>query len=344
MKNAILGVETSCDETALALYDGQNLEQVVLTQTLHEQYGGVVPEVASRIHLEMLPPLFHELCDRVGWNPARLDSTQIQGIAYTHGPGLLGALLMGATFAKTLGWALRIPTLGIHHLEGHLAAPQLAPNPPPYPHLALLVSGGHTQLIAVRAFGAYEILGESIDDAAGEAFDKTAKLLDLPYPGGALLSQLALNGDPHRFPLSKPLMGKPGLDFSFSGLKTQIRQVIERQGPDLSAAIKADLAASFEYTVVETLLGKIKRALDVFPCDDLVLSGGVAANQRLRHSAQQFMASRGGKAYFPPIPLCTDNAAMIAYAGWIRMTGSQPEQDPTVEIKVYARLPLLASQ
>ncbi|HZP12458.1 MAG TPA: tRNA (adenosine(37)-N6)-threonylcarbamoyltransferase complex transferase subunit TsaD [Nevskiaceae bacterium] len=311
----ILGIETSCDETACALYDGSRglLAHTLHSQVaLHAQYGGVVPELASRDHIRRIHPLLAETLSR-----AKVEASQIDAVAYTAGPGLVGALMVGAATAAGIAAALDRPTIPIHHMEGHLLAPMLEADHPAFPFAALLVSGGHTLLVDVEGVGRYKVLGESIDDAAGEAFDKTAKLLGLPYPGGPNLAKLAERGKPGRFKLPRPMTDRPGLDFSFSGLKTAVLVALP---PNADEQTKADLAREFEDAVVETLVIKCIRALDETGHRALVVAGGVGANRRLRERLVADAAKRGAKVYFPRPEFCTDNAAMIAYAGWARRT------------------------
>jgi N6-L-threonylcarbamoyladenine synthase len=311
----VIGIESSCDETAVAVYDG---DLGLLSHRLHSQvamhqaYGGVVPELASRDHVRRLLPLVRQaLAD------AKSDRESIDGVAYTAGPGLIGALLVGAGFALSLGLAWRRPVVGIHHLEGHLLAPLLEPNPPGFPFLALLVSGGHTQLVDVAALGEYRILGETLDDAAGEAFDKTAKLLGLPYPGGAALATLAETGRSDRFMFPRPMLDRPGLDFSFSGLKTAA--LVALRGRVLDDAIRADVARGFQEAVVDTLAEKCRRALEATGHRRLVIAGGVGANTRLRERLADVAQAARAELYFPRAEFCTDNGAMIALAGCLRL-------------------------
>ena len=311
----VLGLETSCDETGLALYDtrarkllGHRLYSQV---AMHQDYGGVVPELASRDHILRLAPLLRELWAEAGVGPHAVD-----GVAYTAGPGLIGALLTGAAMGRALAWALDKPAIGVHHLEGHLLAPLLEPDAPEPPFVALLVSGGHTMLIEVAAIGRYKLLGDTLDDAAGEAFDKTAKLLGLGYPGGPALAALAERGTPGAFKFARPMTDRPGLDFSFSGLKTQVLLARRRQ-PDGSA--DADIARGFEDAVVETLAIKCARALEQTGLDRLVVAGGVGANKRLRALLDQAGKRRGFTVAFPRPEFCTDNGAMIAFAGALRL-------------------------
>jgi N6-L-threonylcarbamoyladenine synthase len=311
----VLGIESSCDETAVAVYDdiGGLLSHRLYSQVaMHQAYGGVVPELASRDHVRRLLPLVREALAAAQSTPDSID-----GLAYTAGPGLIGALLVGAGFATALGAAWAKPALGIHHLEGHLLAPLLEPKPPAFPFLALLVSGGHTQLVDVAALGEYRILGETLDDAAGEAFDKTAKLLGLPYPGGAALATLAESGRSGQFVFPRPMLDRPGLDFSFSGLKTAA--LVALRGRDLPPSVRADVARGFEDAVVETLAEKCRRALGVTGHRRLVIAGGVGANRRLRERLAAVVLDLNAEVYFPRPEFCTDNGAMIALAGCLRL-------------------------
>ena len=312
----VIGIESSCDETAVAVYDadlGLLSHRLYSQVAMHQAYGGVVPELASRDHVRRLLPLVREaLAD------AKSDRESIDGIAYTAGPGLIGALLVGAGFAASLSLAWGRPGVGIHHLEGHLLAPLLEPNPPAFPFLALLVSGGHTQLVDVQGLGQYRILGETLDDAAGEAFDKTAKLLGLPYPGGAALAKLADAGRSDRFVFPRPMLDRPGLDFSFSGLKTAA--LVALRGRVLDDAIRADVARGFQEAVVETLAEKCRRALEFTGHRRLVIAGGVGANRRLRERLAEVVLAASAELYFPRAEFCTDNGAMIALAGCMRLT------------------------
>ncbi|MEN4903872.1 tRNA (adenosine(37)-N6)-threonylcarbamoyltransferase complex transferase subunit TsaD [Luteimonas sp. TWI1416] len=319
----VLGIETSCDETGVAVYDtalggaaGLRAHAVYSQIALHAQYGGVVPELASRDHVRKLLPLIRQTLAEAGLEVEALD-----GVAYTAGPGLVGALLVGAGVARALAWALDVPAIGVHHMEGHLLAPLMEDDAPAPPFVALLVSGGHTQLVAVDAIGAYRLLGETLDDAAGEAFDKTAKLMGLPYPGGPQLAALAQTGTPGAFRFSRPMTDRPGLDFSFSGLKTQV--LLAWQNSDRSASTRADIARGFEDAVVDTLAIKCARALDATGCTTLVVAGGVGANLRLRQKLQADATRRGGRVCFPRPALCTDNGAMIAFAGALRLQAGQ---------------------
>ncbi|MEM6707500.1 MAG: tRNA (adenosine(37)-N6)-threonylcarbamoyltransferase complex transferase subunit TsaD [Pseudomonadota bacterium] len=327
----VLGIETSCDETGIAVYDSSSglLSNILNSQTeIHRDFGGVVPELASRDHIRKLVPLTRQALAAADTPMERLD-----GIAYTSGPGLLGAVLAGATFARTLAAALDRPALAVHHMEAHLLAPLIEGTRPPLPFLALLVSGGHTQLVEVQGLGSYRLLGESLDDAAGEAFDKVAKLLDLGYPGGPALARLAESGDPQRFTLPRPMTDRPGLDFSFSGLKTAVRTLIEAEADD--AQTRADIARAFEEAVVDTLLIKCRRALLAAGCEDLVLAGGVSANRRLRaRLADELDAT----IHIAPPALCTDNGAMVAYAGCQRLLAG--EREP-LKVQARARWPIV---
>ena len=329
----ILGIETSCDETGVAIYDeekGLIANQLHTQIALHADYGGVVPELASRDHIRKLAPLL-----QAALQEANLTAKDIDGIAYTSGPGLVGALLVGSTVARSLAYAWNIPAIGVHHMEGHLLAPMLEENPPHFPFVALLVSGGHTQLVRVDGVGRYELLGESIDDAAGEAFDKTAKLLGLDYPGGAALARLALKGTPNRFAFPRPMTDRPGLDFSFSGLKTfaanTLHQVMQEEG-ELTEQSKADIAYAFQEAVVDTLAIKCKRALKQTGLKRLVIAGGVSANKQLRQTLAELMQQLGDEVFYPQPQFCTDNGAMIAYAGFLRLKQGQ-QQDLAIEVR-----------
>ncbi|BDU18342.1 tRNA (adenosine(37)-N6)-threonylcarbamoyltransferase complex transferase subunit TsaD [Lysobacter auxotrophicus] len=319
----VLGIETSCDETGVAVYDTQSglRAHALYSQiALHAEYGGVVPELASRDHVRKLLPLVRETLREAG-----LGTSDLDGVAYTAGPGLVGALLVGAGVARSMAWALDVPAIGVHHMEGHLLAPLLEDDPergrPQPPFVALLVSGGHTQLVHVEAIGRYKLLGETLDDAAGEAFDKTAKLMGLPYPGGPQLAALAEQGRPGAFRFARPMTDRPGLDFSFSGLKTQV--LLAWRDSDQSETVRADIARGFEDAVVDTLSIKCERALDAAGCDTLVVAGGVGANKRLRAKLDEMTRKRGGRVSFPRPQFCTDNGAMIAYAGALRLAAGQ---------------------
>jgi N6-L-threonylcarbamoyladenine synthase len=329
----VLGIETSCDETAAAIYDGETglLAHRLYSQVeLHAVYGGVVPELASRDHVRKLLPLVENVL-----SDAKLRAADIKGIAYTAGPGLVGALMVGASVARSLAFAWECPAVGVHHLEGHLLAPMLEPIPPQFPFLALLVSGGHTLLAEVRGIGQYEIIGSSVDDAAGEAFDKTAKLLGLPYPGGPALARLADTGRPGRLRLPRPMLDRPGLDFSFSGLKTAV--VVAVRNLQLDDQMRADVAAEFQQAVVETLCAKCMRALDQTGFSTLVVAGGVGANKALRRELSRLGEQRNVQVFYPRPEFCTDNAAMIAYAGYRRLAQGQHDD---LRIRATARWPL----
>ena len=315
----VLGIETSCDETGVALYDTRRglLDHLIHSQVaLHAEYGGVVPELASRDHVRKVLPLTRELFSRTG--VARGD---VEGVAYTAGPGLVGARLVGAAVGRSLAWAWGVPSVAVHHMEGHLLAPMLEAEPPEFPFVALLVSGGHTLLVRVEGVGGYEILGGSLDDAAGEAFDKTAKLLELGYPGGPALARLAEAGDPARFDFPRPMTDRPGLDFSFSGLKTFALNTLHEHG----LAAGADIARAFEDAVVDTLVIKCRRALQATGLSRLVIAGGVSANRRLRERLEAMAAKAGARLFYPRPELCTDNGAMIAYAGGLRLAAGEHE-------------------
>ncbi|WP_394538608.1 tRNA (adenosine(37)-N6)-threonylcarbamoyltransferase complex transferase subunit TsaD [Lysobacter enzymogenes] len=318
----VLGIETSCDETGVAVYDtdtGLCAHALYSQIALHAEYGGVVPELASRDHVRKLLPLIRQTLAEAG-----LRTDELDGVAYTAGPGLVGALLVGAGVARALAWALELPAIGVHHMEGHLLAPLMEDDPlgrPEPPFVALLVSGGHTQLVAVERIGQYRLLGETLDDAAGEAFDKTAKLMGLPYPGGPQLAAQAELGTPGAFKFARPMTDRPGLDFSFSGLKTQV--LLAWKNSDKSDKTRADIARGFEDAVVDTLAIKCERALDAAGCDTLVVAGGVGANKRLRARLAAMAAKRGGRVAFPRPMFCTDNGAMIAYAGALRLQAGQ---------------------
>lgn len=334
----VLGIETSCDETGIAVYDSDQglLADALYSQVaLHAEYGGVVPELASRDHIRKTLPLIMQTLTDGG-----LAITDIDGIAYTAGPGLVGALMVGACIARSLAYARSIPAIAVHHMEGHLLAPMLEPDPPQFPLLALLVSGGHTQLVQVEGIGRYHMLGESLDDAAGEAFDKTAKMLGLPYPGGPEVAKLALGGNPARYDFPRPMTNKPGLDFSFSGLKTFTMNTIAAERDEdgqLDTSTSADIAAAFEEAVVDTLVLKCRRALRQTGLKQLLVAGGVSANTRLRDSMAAMLQKEGGKVYYARPAFCTDNGAMIAYAGCQRLLVGQ-QQDLSIETR--ARWPL----
>lgn len=315
----ILGIETSCDETGVAVYDDQQglLSHELYSQVkLHADYGGVVPELASRDHVRKILPLIDKALADANTTPKDLD-----GIAFTQGPGLVGALLVGSSVGRALAFAWGIPAVGVHHMEGHLLAPMLEDNTPEFPFVALLVSGGHSMLVKVEGIGRYEVLGESIDDAAGEAFDKTAKLLGLDYPGGPLLAKLAEQGETGHYQFPRPMTDRPGLDFSFSGLKTFAANTIRSEQDDPQT--KANIARAFEEAVVDTLMIKCRRALKQTGLKRLVIAGGVSANKRLRASMASMMQKQKGEVFYPSLALCTDNGAMIAYAGMQRLKAGQ---------------------
>ncbi|MGD8631145.1 MAG: tRNA (adenosine(37)-N6)-threonylcarbamoyltransferase complex transferase subunit TsaD [Gammaproteobacteria bacterium] len=317
----VLGIETSCDETGVAIYSGARglLGHALFSQIdLHARYGGVVPELASRDHIRKLLPLIRQVIDESGINAADID-----GVAYTAGPGLVGALLVGATLGRSLAWTWGVPAVAVHHMEGHLLAPMLEPDPPAFPFLALLVSGGHTLLVAVSGISEYRVLGDSVDDAVGEAFDKTATLLGLSYPGGPALAALALQGDPGRFRFPRPMTDRPGLDFSFSGLKTFALNTW--RDSDRTDRDRADIARAFEDAVVDTLRIKCRRAVAATGLRTLVVAGGVGANRQLRDCLAGLMRDEGGRVCYPRPAFCTDNGAMIAYAGYRRLQAGQSE-------------------
>ena len=329
----VLGLETSCDETGLAIFDSALIDsdnqgllgQVLYSQIeLHALYGGVVPELASRDHIRKLVPLLRELLDQCG-----ISKEDIDAVAYTKGPGLIGALMTGALFGRSLAYGLDIPAIGIHHMEGHLLAPLMGAQPPAFPFVSLLVSGGHTLLIAAKGVGQYEILGESIDDAAGECFDKAAKMLGLPYPGGPNIAKLAEMGNPDAYPLPRPMLHR-GLDFSFSGMKTAVHNLIKDTagsgvGSDSDSQVRADIAASFQQAMVDTLVKKSVKALKQVQMSRLVIAGGVSANSHLRETLERELAKVNATVHYAPPALCTDNGAMIAYAGYQRLQAGQAD-------------------
>ena len=328
----ILGIETSCDETGVALFDDEQglLAHALYSQIdLHADYGGVVPELASRDHVRKLLPL----CDQV-LAEAGKTRQDLEGIAYTAGPGLVGALMVGGSVAHALGFALGIPVLGVHHMEGHLLAPMLEENPPAFPFVALLVSGGHTQLVRVDGIGEYEMLGESVDDAAGEAFDKTAKMLGLDYPGGPRVAALAEQGRAGQYRFPRPMTDRPGLDFSFSGLKTFTLNTVNaaRDQGQFDDQVRADVALAFETAVVETLTIKCRRALEQTGCKRLVIAGGVSANKRLRAGLEKMAGKQGASVFYARPEFCTDNGAMIAYAGAQRLRAGQCDGERIVSV------------
>tara|TARA_B100001094_G_scaffold333376_1_gene411223 strand:- start:4319 stop:5338 length:1020 start_codon:yes stop_codon:yes gene_type:complete len=329
----VLGIETSCDETGIAIYDtetGLLAHQLYSQVAMHAEYGGVVPELASRDHIRKILPLIEATLAQ-----AKLKSSDIDAIAYTKGPGLVGALLVGSCVGRALAYAWGVPAVGVHHMEGHLLAPMLEEQPPEFPFVALLISGGHTQLIQVDAVGEYTLLGESVDDAAGEAFDKTAKLLGLDYPGGPRLAKLAEQGQAGRFKFPRPMTDRPGLDFSFSGLKTFAANTIRAQ--ELDDATRCDIAYAFEEAVADTLVIKCQRALKQTGLSRLVVAGGVSANKTIRKSLDSLMQKLQGQAFYARPEFCTDNGAMIAYAGAVRLAAQQFE---SLEIQVKPRWPL----
>ena len=330
----ILGIETSCDETGVAIYDeekGLIANQLYSQIEMHADYGGVVPELASRDHIRKTVPLID-----AALKEANLTACDIDGVAYTAGPGLVGALLVGATIARSLAYAWNVPALGIHHMEGHLLAPMLEEVPPEFPFVALLISGGHTQLVKVDGVGQYELLGESIDDAAGEAFDKTGKLLGLDYPAGVAVSKLAEQGTLNRFVFPRPMTDRPGLDFSFSGLKTFAANTINANSDEngkLDEQTRCDIAQAFQQAVVDTIIIKCKRALQQTGYKRLVMAGGVSANKQLRADLAEMMKSLGGEVYYPrPQIRVTDNGAMIAYTGFLRLKHGE-QTDLSVSVK-----------
>lgn len=329
----VLGIETSCDETGVAIYDGDHglLTHEVYTQIIHSQHGGVVPELASRDHIRKLLPMIERVMANANTNPSQIDA-----IAYTAGPGLIGALLVGASVSQGLGFAWQIPTLGVHHMEAHLLAPMLEADKPAFPFIALLVSGGHTLLVKVDGVGQYQLLGETLDDACGEAFDKTAKILGLGYPGGARLAKLAQTGDRSRFHFPRPMTDRPGLDFSFSGLKTFALNTVNRE-PKLDQQTKADIAYAFEDAVVDTLTIKCKRALQQTGIKCLVVAGGVSANLALRQRLDDLGKRLSATMYFPGFEFCADNGAMVAYCGYQRLQGGEHDN---LGIQVKPRWPL----
>ncbi|SNC58602.1 tRNA (adenosine(37)-N6)-threonylcarbamoyltransferase complex transferase subunit TsaD [Sodalis endosymbiont of Henestaris halophilus] len=311
----VLGIETSCDETGVAIYDqdqGLIANQLYSQVKIHANYGGIVPELASRNHVHKIVPLIQSAMSQAG-----LNASEIHGVSYTAGPGLVGALMVGATVGRALAYAWRVAAVAVHHMEGHLLAPMLEENPPTFPFVALLISGGHTQLIAVTDIGKYQLLGESLDDAAGEAFDKTAKLLGLDYPGGPMLARLAQQGVPGRYTFPRPMTASSGLEFSFSGLKTFAANIVRAEADDHQT--RADVARAFEDAIVETLIIKCRRALDLTGFKRLVIAGGVSANQSVRENLREMMRQRGEEVFYARPEFCTDNGAMIAYAGMVRL-------------------------
>ena len=348
----VLGIETSCDETGIAVYDTKNWEAGqparlgILGQALHSQvamhreYGGVVPELASRDHIRRVLPLLEQALGQ-----ASLPLESIDAVAYTQGPGLAGALLVGTAFGRSLALALDKPSIGVHHLEGHLLSPLLGESAPQFPFIALLVSGGHTQLMGVEGVGQYELLGETVDDAAGEAFDKTAKLLGLDYPGGAAVSLLAENGKPGRFDLPRPMLHSGDLDFSFSGLKTAVLNQVNRfrpESPEDKTQFDADLAYAFVESLVDVLVQKSAKAIKLTGYRDLVLAGGVGANKQLRAALNARALRDQFQVHYPPLQLCTDNGVMIAFAGALRLLAGHQDSD-TAAFDIKPRWDLTAA-
>ncbi len=331
----VLGIETSCDETGIALYDSDTGNMINLLHSqigIHNEFGGVVPELASRDHIRRVIPMIRDAMQDAGV------ARRADGIAYTSGPGLIGALLVGVAVGRSLAYAWDVPAVGIHHMEAHLLAPMLEDDPPEYPFLALLVSGGHTQLMQVDRPGEYILLGESLDDAAGEAFDKIAKLLGLDYPGGPAISALAESGDPHRFTFPRPMTDRPGLEFSFSGLKTHVVNVFKETSMDDQA--RADIARAFVDAAVDTLTIKCRRAMEETGISTLIAAGGVSANRQLRQNLADMVSQRGGRVFYPRPEYCTDNGAMIAYAGYLHLTAGRSEP---LGFAAYPRWSLVAS-
>lgn len=329
----VLGIETSCDETGIALYDSDRglLADALYSQVeIHAEFGGVIPELASRDHIRKTLPLISQVLEEAG-----LEADSIGGVAYTAGPGLVGALLVGASIGRSLAMGWGVPAIGVHHMEGHLLAPMLESDPPEFPFVALLVSGGHTQLVRVDAIGEYEVLGESLDDAAGEAFDKVGKMLGLPYPGGPHVAKLATSGDASRFDFPRPMINRPGLEFSFSGLKTFVRNTIaEHTDADgnIDEQTRADIACAFQESVVSTLAIKCSRALEFTGLQRLIIAGGVSANTRLREVLENAVAKVQGRLFYAQPKYCTDNGAMIAYAGCQRLMAGQ-ESDLAIDAR-----------
>jgi N6-L-threonylcarbamoyladenine synthase len=333
----VLGIESSCDETGIALYDSEVglLSHALHSQVaMHAEYGGVVPELASRDHIRRIVPLLREA---LGNAHRTLDD--VDAVAYTRGPGLAGALLVGCAFAEALAVAIDKPTIPVHHLEGHLLSPLLSSNPPTFPFVALLVSGGHTQLMRVTGVGEYELLGETLDDAAGEAFDKSAKLLGLPYPGGALLSKLAESGTPGVYELPRPMLHSGDLSFSFSGLKTAVLTLVRQHADEMTDAFKADAARAFQEAIVEVLVKKSLKAMKQTGLKQLVVAGGVGANQQLRATLNDEARRKRFSVYYPELEFCTDNGAMIALAGCLRLQSGTPSK-PAGSFAVQPRWPL----
>ena len=334
----VLGIETSCDETGIAIYEAKRglLSEALYSQVeIHADYGGVVPELASRDHVRKTIPLISQVIDNAG-----LSKSDIDGVAYTLGPGLMGALFVGATVGRSLALAWQVPAIGVHHMEGHLLAPMLEQSPPEFPFIALLVSGGHTQLVKVEGIGRYQILGESLDDAAGEAFDKAAKMLGLDYPGGPVIANLAQKGDSNRYTFPRPMVDRPGLDFSFSGLKTyclNTAHAAKNEEGQIDEQTKADIACAFQEAVVDTLVIKCRRALKQEGLHRLVIAGGVSANLLLRRRLKEGLKKVRGEVFYARPEFCTDNGAMIAYAGYRRLAAGQSDG---LALKVRPRWPL----
>ncbi len=334
----VLGIESSCDETGIALYDTEKglLSHALYSQiALHAEYGGVVPELASRDHIRRIVPLLRNAFEKAALKPADIDA-----IAHTQGPGLAGALLVGSSVAAGLGFALGKPLIGVHHLEGHLLSPLLAKQPPTFPFVALLVSGGHTQLMKVSGVGQYELLGETLDDAAGEAFDKSAKLLGLPYPGGPEISKLAEQGNPDVFQLPRPMLHSKDLNFSFSGLKTAVLTTVNKQVQPMDGNIRADIARGFVDAIVEVLTAKCAKALRQTRLRQLVVAGGVGANKQLRAALDKMTSKRRCRVFYPEIEFCTDNGAMIAFAGAMRLKANPDCANPAYGFTVRPRWPM----
>ena len=330
----VLGIETSCDETGIAVYDSDRglLADCLYSQVgIHASYGGVIPELASRDHIRKTLPLIKEAI-----KDASIKASELDGVAYTAGPGLVGALLVGAAIGRSLAMGWGVPAIGVHHMEGHLLAPMLEPNPPAFPFVALLVSGGHTQLVRADGIGRYELLGESLDDAAGEAFDKVGKMLGLPYPGGPHLEKLAKYGKTGRYEFPRPMTNRPGLDFSFSGLKTFVRNTIIEQskGGELDEQTRADIARAFQEAVVATIAIKCRRALEQTGLRSLIIAGGVSANTFLREELETSLEKITSQLFYAQLKFCTDNGAMIAYAGCQRL---QAGQHQGLAINVFPR-------
>lgn len=333
----VLGIESSCDETGVALYDADRglLAHALYSQiSLHQEFGGVVPELASRDHIRKISPLVQQVMKE-----ADCESSDIDAVAYTQGPGLAGALMVGACFGRSLAYGWGVPALGVHHMEGHLLAPMLEEDRPAFPFIALLVSGGHTQLVRVDGVGRYQMLGESLDDAAGEAFDKAAKMMELGYPGGPRLAALADKGNAARFDFPRPMVNRPGLDFSFSGLKTYTLNTVAacRAESGLTDGDKADIAAAFQSAVVDTLVIKCRRALKQEGLSQLVIAGGVSANRQLRSALAEEMRKLRGRVFYPRPAFCTDNGAMIAYAGYCRLSAGVADD---LKVTVRPRWPM----